>query len=167
AEAASLAAGETTVRFENRYRAKDGSYRWLSWRAAAAAELGLIYATARDVTEDKRAAEALARSVSELKVINDELESFSYSVSHDLRAPLRHIVGFTALLEQSATERMIDTDRRYLNTITKSATHMGRLIDDLLSFSRIGRAARSHHRVDLAAIVRDPALDVGRDAGPE
>ena len=163
-EAAGLAAGGTTVRFENRYRAKDGSYRWLSWKSASAGELGLIYAAARDVTDEKRTTEALAHNVSELNVINDELESFSYSVSHDLRAPLRHIVGFAALLEQSANGRMLDDDRRYLNTITKSATHMGRLIDDLLSFSRMGRAALNQRTVNLEALVREVALEVGRDA---
>jgi len=163
-EGAALAAGGTTVRFENRYRAKDGSYRWLSWKSASAGNLGLIYAAARDVTEEKRTTEALASSVSELNVINDELESFSYSVSHDLRAPLRHIVGFAALLEQSADERMLDDDRRYLRTITKSATHMGRLIDDLLSFSRMGRAALNQRTVNLDALVREVALEVGRDA---
>ena len=163
-EAAGLAAGGITVRFENRYRAKDGSYRWLSWKAAAAGEQGLIYAAARDVTDEKRAADALARHVSELNVINDELESFSYSVSHDLRAPLRHIVGFATLLEQSADGRMEEQDRRYVKTIAKAATHMGRLIDDLLSFSRTGRAAFDRREVDLDVVVREAVLEVSREA---
>ena len=163
-EAAGLAAGGITVRFENRYRAKDGSYRWLSWKAAAAGEQGLIYAAARDVTDEKRAADALARHVSELNVINDELESFSYSVSHDLRAPLRHIVGFATLLEQSADGRMEEQDRRYVKTIAKAATHMGRLIDDLLSFSRTGRAALDRRQVDLDVVVREAVLEVSREA---
>jgi PAS domain S-box-containing protein len=164
AEAAGLASGATTVRFENRYRANDGSYRWLSWKAAAADGHGLIYGAARDVTEERRAAEALARHVSDLNVINDELESFSYSVSHDLRAPLRHIVGFAALLQEAANDRMLEEDRRYVQTIVKSATHMGRLIDDLLSFSRMSRAALDRRPVNLAALISEIVVDVGREA---
>jgi PAS domain S-box-containing protein len=163
-EAAGLAAGGTTVRFENRYRAKDGSYRWLSWKSAAAGDRGLIYGAARDVTDEKRAAEALARHVSELNVINGELESFSYSVSHDLRAPLRHIVGFASLLQETAKDRMLEEDRRYVQTITKSATHMGRLIDDLLSFSRMSRAALDRRQVSLDALIGEIVEEVSRDA---
>ena len=116
------------------------------------------------MTDEKRAAEALACHVSELNVINDELESFSYSVSHDLRAPLRHVVGFATLLEQSANGRMEEQDRRYVKTISKAATHMGRLIDDLLSFSRTGRAAFDRREVDLDVVVREAVLEVSREA---
>src|SRR5205823_1158182 len=99
-EAAGLAAGGITVRFENRYRAKDGSYRWLSWKSAAAGEQGLIYAAARDVTDEKRATEALARHVSELNVINDELE-VSREARKDIRwdvRPLPHVQGDPSML---------------------------------------------------------------------
>ncbi len=154
-ETAKLAAGGMTVSFENRYRAKDGTYRWLSWSAVAAPERGLIYAAARDVTEQKRAAVELEQRAAELAAANQELEAFSYSVSHDLRAPLRHVTGFASLLQQSTRERLKDPETRHLQTIVDAAARMGRLIDDLLAFSRMGRSALRWQRVSLDALVRD------------
>ena len=78
----------------------------------------------------------------ELAAINHELEAFSYSVSHDLRAPLRHITGFATLLRAVGRRaRSTTKEARYLDTIVDAASRMGRLIDDLLAFSRMGRAA--------------------------
>ena len=105
----------------------------------------------------------LESRVSELKGLTAELEAFSYSVSHDLRAPLRHIAGFAALLEKSAGTSIDATGRRYLATISESAGRMGRLIDDLLAFSRMNRAEMLRARVDLAALVEDVRLEVHGD----
>jgi PAS domain S-box-containing protein len=165
AEAADLAGGGTTLRFENRYLAKDGSYRWLSWKAAAAAERGLIYAAARDITDEKRTAFALEQHVIELKAMNDELEAFSYSVSHDLRAPLRHIVGFASLLAQSSAA-LNDEGRRYVKTIIEAANRMGALIDDLLAFSRVSRTKLTKVPVNLTHVVRDAQREVVNGAEP-
>jgi PAS domain S-box-containing protein len=160
AEADRLARGEVTVGFENRYRARDGSHRWLNWSAVALVERGLIYVIGRDVTEQKR------RSA-ELSAVNEELEAFSYSVSHDLRAPLRHVTGFASLLQRSAGDRLGEKDARYLQTIVDAARRMGQLIDDLLAFSRAGRTQIERTRVSLADVVRDAQHDLSRpDAAP-
>ena len=96
----------------------------------------------------------LEQRTAQLAAVNKELESFSYSVSHDLRAPLRHISGFTELLEKSAGPAIDTAGRRYLRLISESAVKMGELIDALLVFSRMGRAEMLHSRVELDAIVR-------------
>jgi signal transduction histidine kinase len=102
----------------------------------------------------------VAERTQSLQAAMDELEAFSYSVSHDLRAPLRHIAGFAALLEQSAAP-LDEEGRHYVETIAGAATRMGQLIDDLLAFSRVGRAAMAVRRVDLGELVRDVQSDVG------
>jgi PAS domain S-box-containing protein len=155
AAAAQLADGATVINFENRYRCKDGTYRWLNWKASPEPLRGVIYATARDVTEQKRIAQERAEHAAALAVVNDELEAFSYSVSHDLRAPLRHVAGFASLLERHAAVQLDDQGRRYITTIQDAATTMGRLIDDLLTFSRMGRSALTTRRVHLSDIVQE------------
>jgi signal transduction histidine kinase len=100
----------------------------------------------------------------ELKAANKDLEAFSYSVSHDLRAPLRHVVGFSGLLEERAGPQLDEQNRRYLRTIGAAATRMGRLIDDLLAFSRTGRAELTKRRVSLTALVREAQAEVTAEA---
>jgi PAS domain S-box-containing protein len=155
------AKGKEAISFENRYRCKDGSYRWLLWNARPILREKLIVASARDVTEQKLAAQEHQRLHEELKLrarqleaANKELESFSYSVSHDLRAPLRHIDGFVELLAHKSAGNLDETGKRYLGIISSSARQMGRLIDDLLSFSRMNRAEMNRTRVPLDAMVK-------------
>jgi signal transduction histidine kinase len=95
-----------------------------------------------------------------LAEVNQELEAFSYSVSHDLRAPLRHIAGFANLLNQSAAPRLEATEKRHLTTIVDAATRMGQLIDDLLAFSRTNRTSLVRRRVDLARLVGEVRHEV-------
>jgi PAS domain S-box-containing protein len=102
----------------------------------------------RDNLEEMVAARTL-----ELQAANKELEAFSYSVSHDLRAPLRAIAGFVALLKKHNYEAIDDKGQHYMDAIADAAVQMGRLIDDILTFSRIGRAEMSMSRVDMNALL--------------
>jgi signal transduction histidine kinase len=90
-----------------------------------------------------------------LEAANKELEAFAYSVSHDLRAPLRHIDGYMDLLHKKAGTALDEQARHYMNTISGAVKKMELLIDDLLSFSRTGRHSMSLQRVDLGTLVRD------------
>jgi signal transduction histidine kinase len=102
----------------------------------------------------------VAERTRELESVNQELEAFSYSVSHDLRAPVRHVLGFSELLSEQSGPHLDEQGRKYLGTITSSAKRMGRLIDDLLSFSRMSRTGLRKQRVDLADVVQDAKVEV-------
>jgi PAS domain S-box-containing protein len=133
-----------------------------------------------DITERKRAEHAvrelneeLQGKAAQLEATNKELESFSYSVSHDLRAPLRAVDGFALMLEEDFHERLDAEGRRYLSVIRENSRRMGVLIDDLLAFSRLGRLPVAAREVNIDSLVREvvaEALDanaIGKIDHPE
>jgi K+-sensing histidine kinase KdpD len=105
----------------------------------------------------------LAKRAAELEATNKELEAFAYSVSHDLRAPLRHVIGYSELLQKQANPLLEDKSRRYIQTILESSKRMGNLIDDLLAFSRIGRADAKKTAVNLELLVREVVAELGQE----
>jgi signal transduction histidine kinase len=107
-------------------------------------------------------AEAKARLVEELEYKNKELEAFSYSVSHDLRAPLRGIDGFSQALLEDYTDRLDATGQNYLSRIRAAAQRMGQLIDDMLLLSRVGRVQLEREPVDLSAMAHAVAEELKR-----
>lgn len=133
--------------------------------------------TLLSVIEDHKEAEAQVRRLNEgleqriqertaeLQAVNKELEAFSYSVSHDLRAPLRHISGYLELLRQEVDAHLNDQTRRFFNAIDQSAQRMGSLIEDLLAFSRAGRTEMLRTKIPMDEFVREAVRVAERDAG--
>ena len=129
-----------------------------------------ILETNNDITERKRREEEiqglnleLAKRSADLESINKELEAFAYSISHDLRAPLRHMAGYTELLQKKASSVVDEKSNHYMAMILDSAKRMGNLIDDLLAFSRIGRAETQKTLVSLAQLVKEALTEVRQD----
>jgi len=112
--------------------------------------------TIRELYEElTRTNEGVVALTLELEQTNKEMEAFSYSVSHDLRAPLRHLIGFTEMLKDHASEILDEKNRRYLDIISDSAKRMNGMIDDLLTFSRIGRSEIIKTQFDLNKLIKE------------
>jgi PAS domain S-box-containing protein len=144
---------------ETQLYSKWGTVRWFQWSIVQ--KDGLWFVNARDITDHKRAEREikqlnadLHRHVVQLESTNKELESFSYSVSHDLRAPLRAINGFAHILGAEYGPEMDGEMNRLLQIIQHNAKKMGGLIDDLLAFSQLGRKEVVKTHVDMNALVR-------------
>jgi signal transduction histidine kinase len=117
----------------------------------------------RLIHELRNAEQALRQSDQELRQINKELEAFAYSVSHDLRAPLRHIGGFAELLQKQAHSVPDEKSRGHVRAIVDATNRMNGLIDDLLNFSRIGRAETQDTTVDLGQVIKSVVTEVAPD----
>jgi len=162
-----LLAGEAdSARYLKRYVHKDGSMVWADVsttlrRDEAGQPLHFITAVV-DITQRKLAEQEIERLNAELEqrvfdrtaaldAANKELEAFAYSVSHDLRAPLRHVSDFSTLLAERSGDQLDEKSRHYVEVISTSVRQMGVLIDDLLQFSRTGRAELTIEPVDMDA----------------
>lgn len=162
--------GESVEYFDTLRQSKDGRLIEVSLtvspiRDSAGQVIG-VSKVARDITQRKAAENKIIQLNVELEQrvlertkqllsANEELEAFSYSVSHDLRAPLRHVMGFVQLLEKDARAVLSEKSLRYLETISQSAKRMGNLIDDLLTFSRVGKAELQKTEIDLQEVIQD------------
>jgi len=166
-----LAAGEREVIWEGREitgRCKDGSTfpLYAAVSAVAVNDQCILTAIVRDITEQKRTEEELRRAREHLEQRvqerTAELESFAYSVSHDLRTPLRAIDGYTRILQEEHTERLDEEGTRLLGVVHESAQRMSALIDDLLTLSRLGRREMHRVRIDMEALAEEAFEDVRR-----
>ena len=169
---ANLVQGGVLNGAEYAYQRKDGSRFIARIDAAASAatdgSIGECHAVMVDITPQK-AIEAEVRTLNgqlkaysdRLEGINRELESFSYSVSHDLRAPLRAINGFATMLEEDHGDRLDAEGRRLLGVVRANADAMARLIDDLLAFSRLGKVSFVRGPVDMNALVDEVLTERG------
>jgi PAS domain S-box-containing protein len=164
---------------ECRIRRHDGVYRWFKVRAVpvrdAQDQIFKWYGSSTDIhdlreteaalreSEERRKAEQqvrelneqLAQRVKDLAAANDELEAFSYSVSHDLRAPLRQATGFVDILRGTSSDQLSPRIAEYLGLIRDAMKRMGVLIEDLLAFSRVGRVELRWNEINLADLVTE------------
>ena len=160
--------GAHVIDFENRYRTRDGSYKWLQWFATPYVAQGLIYAAARDVTERKATEEALRRNAHELEVARKRAEAatlakgeFLANMSHEIRTPMNAIIGMTDLTLQT---KLSLQQREYLQTARESAEALMQIIDDILDVSKIEARRLTLDRVPF--IVRDTIEDSVKLFGP-
>jgi PAS domain S-box-containing protein len=122
-----------------------------------------VFAAARDVTAQKQAEQEIRQRTAELQIANRELEAFSYSVSHDLRAPLRAIDGFSQVVIEDYADRLDGQGRDYLNRVRAATQRMGNLIDDMLALSRVARSEMQRQTVDLSALAAEVLSDLQKN----
>jgi PAS domain S-box-containing protein len=154
--------GTAITYFEHRFESKNGYYKWLGWTAAPLSAEQLIYIFARDITERRQAEEKirllnceLESKIKQVTAVNQELEAFSYSISHDLRAPLRSVQGFAQMLQIECGEALPAAGREYVSRLARSAAFMNQLLADLLEYSRQGQFELPIEPVRLEPAIRD------------
>ncbi|QOJ22615.1 MAG: PAS domain S-box protein [Gammaproteobacteria bacterium] len=171
-------AGEIIRADEDRFVRADGSVQWLRWEVRpwyqAGGAIGGIAMFTEDITYRKQAEAALQQlnaeleeriemRTAELKALNQSLESFVYSVSHDLKAPLRGVEGYSRLLQDDYADRLNDEGRLFIKNIRTGVTRMNELINDLLAYSRMERCQLESAAVDLSVLVQQALKECGED----
>ncbi|WP_309744188.1 PAS domain-containing protein [Chamaesiphon sp. OTE_20_metabat_361] len=141
-------AGVQSKDFENRYRCKDGSYRWLSWSTMPYPDRNLMYGIARDITARKQTQAALEDR-------NRELDSFVYVVSHDLKAPLRAVANLSRWIEDDLAGQLTAATRTQMNLLRSRVDRMAGTIDGLLDYARVGRSEDAIEPVAVARLLAD------------
>jgi PAS domain S-box-containing protein len=173
-----MRSGQPLIDFEEYLVWPDGRETWVSTtklplRNSEGQTIG-IFGISRDITERKQAEQAirqlnasLEKKTAQLEAANQELEAFSYSVSHDLRAPLRAIDGFSRILLEDYEPILDEEGKRVCRVISKEAQHLGQLIDDLLAFSRLGRKEIHSTKIDMKAMASSVFNDLMRTEDAE
>lgn len=159
--------GEELSNPKDQFTRKDGTQIWIQWTSIpwfnSANEIGGMILYVSDITKEVEYTDQLEREIKtrtlqitkqakSLEEVNKELESFSYSISHDLRAPLRSINGFSDILLEDYAEQLDDEGKRLIEVVKDSAITMGQLIDNILDFSRLGKKAIQKNEVDVKSL---------------
>lgn len=158
--------GAAPAYLENRMRTKNGGFRWLGWTIAPFAEEELLYIFARDITqriereaEVRQLNQSLEKHSAELQAANRELEEFSYSISHDLRGPLRAITGYSEIILTEHLKKFDQDGRQMVEAVSRNSLHLTKLIDDFLGFFRFGRTQVNAIHFDMKMLAQ-AAIDV-------
>jgi len=167
----SILKADTPLYFENRFRAKDGSYRWLGWTIAPFAAEGLLYIFARDMTERREREDEIRRLNADLEqrtlslqLLNQELESFSYSLAHDLRTPLRSITAYSEMIVAGEAGELSSEAVKMVRTIQRNSGRMTQLMDDFLAFFRVARKDVKQEKIAMTSIAREAIATMQVDA---
>ena len=164
---ANILTADTPLYFESRFRARGGAYHWLGWTIAPFAEEGLLYVFARDMTgrrerenEISRLNADLEQRTLSLQLLNQELESFSYSLAHDLRTPLRSISAYSEMMIGGEAGELTSEALKMIRTINRNSGRMTQLMDDFLAFFRVARKDVKQERVLMTSIAREAVANV-------
>jgi PAS domain S-box-containing protein len=167
---ANILKANTSLYFENRFRAKDGTYRWLGWTIAPFAAEGLLYIFARDMTERRERENEIRRLNADLEqrtlslqLLNQELESFSYSLAHDLRTPLRSISAYSEMMTAGEAGELSAEAQKMVHTIQRNSGRMTQLMDDFLAFFRVARKDVKQESIMMPAVAREAIATVSLD----
>ncbi len=168
---ANILKADTPLYFENRFRAKDGNFRWLGWTIAPFAAEGLLYIFARDMTERRERENEIRRLNGDLEqrtlslqMLNQELESFSYSLAHDLRTPLRSITAYAEMMLAGESGELGAEAKRMVRIMQRNSGRMSQLMDDFLAFFRVARKDVKQDTILMSAIAKEAIASVAVDS---